>query len=152
MCDNKPTSVEWGSVTMTVTSIQEAGHTEIQPLLCHIPEAVAVTTGLAAQVVSCHWQIQLEKLCNCHWVTFVSHTLSPLSDSCLSILDGILLLLTLSLWQAWCLSYCNSKFSSTWGHTAKFRCKLVACYMCSTACQKSCITMEVSCPVGQTEP
>ena len=31
---------------MTVTGIQEAGHTEIQALLCHVPEAGAVMTGL----------------------------------------------------------------------------------------------------------
>ena len=37
---------------MTVTGIQEAGHREIQPLLCCVPEAVAVMTGLAVQVVS----------------------------------------------------------------------------------------------------
>jgi len=34
---------------------------------------------------------------------------------------------------------------------AKFRSKLVACYTCSKACQKSCITTEVSCTVGETE-
>jgi len=34
---------------MTVASIKEAGHTEIQPLLC----CVVVMTGLAVQVVSC---------------------------------------------------------------------------------------------------
>jgi len=32
---------------MTVTSTKEAGHTEIQPLLCCVAEAVAVMTGLA---------------------------------------------------------------------------------------------------------
>ena len=41
-------------VTMTVTGMQEAGHTEIQPLLCRVAEAVAVMTGLAVQVVSCY--------------------------------------------------------------------------------------------------
>ena len=39
---------------MTVTGIQEAGCTEIQPLLRHVPEAVAVMTGLAVQFVSCY--------------------------------------------------------------------------------------------------
>ena len=39
---------------MTVTGIQEAGHTEIQPLLCLVPEDVAVMTGLAVQVMSCY--------------------------------------------------------------------------------------------------
>ncbi len=39
---------------MTVTGIQEAGHSEIQPLLCRIPETVAVMTALAVQVVSCY--------------------------------------------------------------------------------------------------
>jgi len=34
----------------------------------------------------------------CNWAISVSHTVSSLSDSCLSILEGILLLLTLSLW------------------------------------------------------
>ena len=38
---------------MTVTGIKEAGHTEIQPLLCHVAEAVTVMTGLAVRVVSC---------------------------------------------------------------------------------------------------
>ena len=37
---------------MTVAGIKEAGHTEIQPLQCCVAEAVAVTTGLAMQVVS----------------------------------------------------------------------------------------------------
>jgi len=83
---------------MTMTGIQEAGHTEIQPLLCCVAEAVAVMTGLAVWVVSCYWETQLEKLCNCNWATSVSHTVSSLSDCCLSILEGILLLLTLSLW------------------------------------------------------
>ena len=32
---------------MTVTGIQEAGHTEIQPLLCCVEEAVPVMNGLA---------------------------------------------------------------------------------------------------------
>ena len=30
-----------------MTGIKEAGHTEIQPLLCRVAEAVAVMTGLA---------------------------------------------------------------------------------------------------------
>ena len=30
---------------MTVTGTKEAVHTEIQPLLCHVAEAVAVVTG-----------------------------------------------------------------------------------------------------------
>ena len=34
MWDNMLTFVEWWMVTMTVTGMQEAGHTEIQPLLC----------------------------------------------------------------------------------------------------------------------
>jgi len=38
---------------MTVTGIKEAGHTEIQPLLCRIAEAVAVMTGLAMRIMSC---------------------------------------------------------------------------------------------------
>jgi len=84
---------------MTVTRIKEAGHTEIQPLLCHVAEAVAVMTGLAVRVTSCCWQIQPTKLCNCHWATAISHTVSWLSDCCLSILKGILFLLTLSLWM-----------------------------------------------------
>jgi len=33
--------VERGSVT----GIKEAGHTEIQPLLCHVTEGAAVMTG-----------------------------------------------------------------------------------------------------------
>jgi len=41
-------------VTITVTGIQEAGHTEIQSLLCRVPEAVAVMSGLAMQFVSCY--------------------------------------------------------------------------------------------------
>ena len=45
--------MEQGSVTMTVTAIKEAGHTEIQPLLCHVAEVVAVMTELAVRVVSC---------------------------------------------------------------------------------------------------
>jgi len=49
-----------------VTGIKEVGHTEIQPLLCCAAEAVAVMTGLAMRVMSCYWQIQPEKLCNCH--------------------------------------------------------------------------------------
>jgi len=36
-----------------VTGIKEAGHTEIQPLLCCVAEAVAVMTGLTARVASC---------------------------------------------------------------------------------------------------
>jgi len=40
---------------MTVKGIKKAGHTEIQPLLCHVAEAVAVITGLAMRVVSCYW-------------------------------------------------------------------------------------------------
>jgi len=79
---------------MTVTGIQAAGHTGIQLLLC----CVAVMNGLAVQVMSCYRQTQPEKLCNCHWATSVSHTVPSLSDCCLSILGGILLLLTLSLW------------------------------------------------------
>jgi len=39
---------------MTVKSIKEAGHTEVQPLLCHVAEAVAVMTGLVVGVVSCY--------------------------------------------------------------------------------------------------
>jgi len=39
---------------MTVTRIQEARHTEIQPLPCCAVEAVAVMTRLAVRVVSCH--------------------------------------------------------------------------------------------------
>jgi len=81
-----------------VTGIKEVGYTEIQPLLCRVAEAVAVMTGLAMWVMSCYSQIQLEMLCNCHWATSVSHTVSLPWDSCLYILEGILLLLTLSLW------------------------------------------------------
>jgi len=36
-------------MTVTVTGIKEAGHTDIQPLSRH----VAAMTGLAAQAVSC---------------------------------------------------------------------------------------------------
>jgi len=61
-------------VTVTVAGIKEAGQTEIQPLLCRVARAVAMMTGLAVQVISCYWQIQQEKLCNCHWATSVSHT------------------------------------------------------------------------------
>ena len=32
---------------MKVAGIKEAGHTEIQALLCHVAEVVAVMTGLA---------------------------------------------------------------------------------------------------------
>ena len=39
---------------MTVTGVQEAGYTEIQPLLCRVPGAVAVMTGLVVQVMSCY--------------------------------------------------------------------------------------------------
>jgi len=39
---------------MTVTGIKEAGHTEIQPLLCGVAEAVAVMIGLAVWIVSCY--------------------------------------------------------------------------------------------------
>ena len=39
---------------MTVKGIKEAGHTEIQPLLCCVAQAVAVLTGLATRVVSCY--------------------------------------------------------------------------------------------------
>ena len=38
---------------MTVMGINEAGHREIQPLLCCVAEAVAVMNGLAMRVVSC---------------------------------------------------------------------------------------------------
>jgi hypothetical protein len=38
---------------VTVAGIKEAGHTEIQPLLCCVAVAVAVMTGLAVQAVSC---------------------------------------------------------------------------------------------------
>jgi len=38
----------------TVTGTKEAGHTEIQPLLCCVAEAVAVMTGLAMQVMFCY--------------------------------------------------------------------------------------------------
>jgi len=38
---------------MTVTGIKEAGHTEIQPLLCCVAEAAAVMTGLAMRIMSC---------------------------------------------------------------------------------------------------
>jgi len=79
---------------MSVAGIQEAGHREIQPLLCCVAEATAVMTGLVVQVVSCCWQIQPEKLCNCHCATSVAHTVSSISVSCLSTLEGILLLLT----------------------------------------------------------
>ena len=50
---------------MPVTGVYEAGHTEIQPLLCRVVEAVAVMTRLSVQVVSCFRQIRPEKLCNC---------------------------------------------------------------------------------------
>jgi len=36
------------------TGLKEAGHTEIQPLLCCVAEAVAVMTGLVMQVVPCY--------------------------------------------------------------------------------------------------
>jgi len=36
---------------MRVTCIKEAGHTEIQPLLCCVAEAVAVMSGLAVSRV-----------------------------------------------------------------------------------------------------
>jgi len=39
---------------MIVTGIKEAGHTEIQPLLCCVEEGVAVMNGLAMRVVSCY--------------------------------------------------------------------------------------------------
>jgi len=39
---------------MTATGIKEAGHTEIQPLLCHVADVVAVMAGLAVRVVSCY--------------------------------------------------------------------------------------------------
>jgi len=35
---------------MTEKGIKDAGHTEIQPLLCHVAETVAVMS-----VVSCYW-------------------------------------------------------------------------------------------------
>jgi len=38
---------------MTVTGLKEAEHTEIQPLLCGVAEAVAVMTGLAMRIMSC---------------------------------------------------------------------------------------------------
>ena len=77
---------------MTVKGIKEARGTAIQLLLCHVAEAVSVMTRLAKGVMSCFRQIRSEKPCNCHLATSVS-----LSDSCLSILEGIVLLLTLSL-------------------------------------------------------
>ena len=40
-------------MTVTVTGIQEAGHTEIQPPLCCVAEAVAVMTALVVQVMPC---------------------------------------------------------------------------------------------------
>jgi len=36
-----------------VTGIKEAGHTEIQPLLCYAAEGVTVMNGSAVRVVSC---------------------------------------------------------------------------------------------------
>jgi len=39
---------------MTVTGVQKAGHTEIQPLLCCVAEAVALMTRLVVRVVSCY--------------------------------------------------------------------------------------------------
>jgi len=39
---------------MTVSGIKEAGHTEVQPLLCRVAEAISVMTGLAVRVVSCY--------------------------------------------------------------------------------------------------
>jgi len=36
---------------MRVTCIKEAGHTEIQPLLCRVAEAIAVMIGLAVSRV-----------------------------------------------------------------------------------------------------
>jgi hypothetical protein len=38
---------------MTVTGIKEAGHRDIQPILCRVAVAVLVMNGLAVQVVSC---------------------------------------------------------------------------------------------------
>ena len=38
-------------MTIRVTCIKEAGHTEIQPLLCCVAEAVAVMSGLAVSRV-----------------------------------------------------------------------------------------------------
>jgi len=37
---------------MAVTGTQEAGHTDIQPVLCCVAVAVAVTAELAVKVVS----------------------------------------------------------------------------------------------------
>jgi len=34
-------------MTVTLTGTQEAGHTDIRPLLCHVPEAVAAMIALA---------------------------------------------------------------------------------------------------------
>ena len=39
---------------MTVRGIKEAGHTEIQPLLCHVADTVAMMIGLAMRVMSCY--------------------------------------------------------------------------------------------------
>ena len=77
-------------MTKTVTGIKAAAHTTVQPLLCCVGEAVAVMTGLAVQVMlltdTTEEALQL-----------LSHTVSSLSDSCLGILEGILLLLAISL-------------------------------------------------------
>ena len=73
---------------MTVTGIQEVGHTEIRPVLCLVPEAVAVTTGLAVQVVSCYLQIQPDRL-SIATELHMYHTVSSLSDS-------------LAFWRAFC--------------------------------------------------
>ena len=59
-----------------MTGIREAGHTEIQPLLCCVAEAVSVLTGLAMQVVSCYGhdttgealQLQISHICFTHTV------------------------------------------------------------------------------------
>ena len=42
---------------MTVIGIKEAGHKDIQPLLCHVAEAVTVMTGVAIHV-SRVWQLK----------------------------------------------------------------------------------------------
>ena len=105
--------------------------------------------------------VLFERLCNRNCTQLFSLKLATYAKYCIS-----------NIWT----SFFNIKYPSCWlrnslshlmgmvsvllefhvfmylRHMAKFRIKLVACYMCHKACQKSCITTEVSCPVGQNEP
>ena len=81
-----------------MTGIKEAGHTEIQPILCPAAEAVAVTTGLAMHCVLLVTdttgeilQLPLSHICFTHCV-FTTRFLSEYSGGNFAPADFIIMI------------------------------------------------------------